>query len=257
MATGSRRGTGTAAAITLGAGTLVLPFSTLYFSHVLAALLSFAAFALVWRERERPREARARGGSRSPALLAGLAVVCEYPLAHRRRDRRPLRAHAARGPGSCAARSPTAAGSRPGVAPLLAYNVVGVRLAAAPRPTPTRSRRPGAAGHAVLGLNDGGFFGITLPRPADALELLFSGRGLLTLAPVLVMAIVGRRAAAPRGRHRAEATDDHRDRARLLPLQRRLLAAVRRRLAGPALPHPDAAVPRARRSRWRGGAGPR
>ena len=43
----------------------------------------------------------------------------------------------------------------------------------------------------MLGLNDDGVFGITLPRVGDALLLLFSGRGLLTLAPVLVMAIVG------------------------------------------------------------------
>ena len=36
----SRPAPGTAAAITLGAGTLVLPFSTLYFSHLLSALLA-------------------------------------------------------------------------------------------------------------------------------------------------------------------------------------------------------------------------
>jgi len=46
-------GTGTAAALTLGACTMILPFSTLYFSHVISALLAFGAFALLWRERAR------------------------------------------------------------------------------------------------------------------------------------------------------------------------------------------------------------
>src|SRR3954466_7362349 len=56
---------------------MVLPFSTLYFSHVLAALLGFAAFAVLWR-------AGARGGLPLVALaglLAGLAFASEYPLA--------------------------------------------------------------------------------------------------------------------------------------------------------------------------------
>jgi hypothetical protein len=43
----------------------------------------------------------------------------------------------------------------------------------------------------VLGLNDAGVFGITAPRFGDGLALLFGGRGLLTLAPVLVMAVAG------------------------------------------------------------------
>ena len=40
-------GTGVAAAVTLGLGTLVLPFSTLLFAHVPAAMLAFAAFVLL------------------------------------------------------------------------------------------------------------------------------------------------------------------------------------------------------------------
>jgi hypothetical protein len=48
-------GLGTAAAVTLGVGTLVLPFATMFFSHALSALLGFAAFALLWRERDGPR----------------------------------------------------------------------------------------------------------------------------------------------------------------------------------------------------------
>ena len=47
-------GYGTAAALTLGLGTLVLPLSTLLFSHVFTACLGFGAFALLVREREGP-----------------------------------------------------------------------------------------------------------------------------------------------------------------------------------------------------------
>src|SRR4051794_40783008 len=71
-------GYGTATAVTLGLGTMVLPFSTLYFSHVLAALLAFAAFALLFRERAGPPK---------PVLLvlagvlSGVAFASEYPLA--------------------------------------------------------------------------------------------------------------------------------------------------------------------------------
>src|SRR5207248_860072 len=71
-------GYGTAAAVTLGLGTLLFPFASLFFSHVLAALLGFAAFALLWREREGPPRlalVAAAGG------LGGLAITTEYPLA--------------------------------------------------------------------------------------------------------------------------------------------------------------------------------
>src|SRR5918912_2040826 len=71
-------GYGTATAVTLGLGTLVLPFSTLFFSHVLAATLLFAAFALLMRERDGPQRLLllALAGA-----LAGLAFATEYPLA--------------------------------------------------------------------------------------------------------------------------------------------------------------------------------
>jgi hypothetical protein len=50
----------------------------------------------------------------------------------------------------------------------------------------------GVSGHATLGLNSAGLFGITLPpRPGAAIDLLISGKGLLALTPVLVMGIVG------------------------------------------------------------------
>jgi hypothetical protein len=181
-------GTGTATALTLGAATLILPFSTLYFSHVLSALLGFAAFALVWRERSGPTSPRRLAVA---GLLAGLAVVCEYPLAitalivgvyaiSRRAGMRGLVGRAAAYGGGVVA----------GVAPLIAYQwwAFGSPLHAG---YVGAIAWTGVSGHDVLGLNDPGFFGVTLPRAGDALSLLFGGRGLLTLAPVLVMAVAG------------------------------------------------------------------
>lgn len=197
-------GTGAAVALALGAGTLVLPFSTLYFSHALSAMLGFAAFWLVWRERSRPGGLRP-GRLALAGLLAGLAVVCEYPLGitavivglyalFAGRDGALRRALAYGG------------GLAAGVAPLLAYHwwAFGSPLHMS---YANAVKETGRSGHAVLGLNDGGFFGITMPRPEAAFDLLFSGRGLLTLAPVLVLAAAGVVALARDrgGRHRAEA----------------------------------------------------
>ena len=179
-------GTGTATALTLGAATLILPFSTLYFSHVLSALLGFAAFVLCLREREGPPRLwlLALAG-----LLAGLAIVCEYPLAIVAMIV-GVYAIARHGAGLVRRGAAYGAGLAVGVAPLLAYQWWAFG-------SPLHTSYVGAvaetghSGHDVLGLNDAGVFGITMPRPGDALSLLFGGRGLLTLAPVLVMAIAG------------------------------------------------------------------
>src|SRR3954470_6324830 len=167
-------GYGTAAAITLGLATMILPFSTLYFSHVLAALLGFAAFALLMRERDGPPKRRlvALAG-----LLAGLAFATEYPLAFAgavvglyaiSRGDRVRRGIA------------YAAGCVAGSIPLFAYN-----LAAFGSLThfsySNAVQDQGVSGHDVLGSNDSGFFGIGLPNPKVTLELLFSSKGLLTL----------------------------------------------------------------------------
>jgi hypothetical protein len=193
-------GTGTATALTLGTATLILPFSTLYFSHVLSALLAFGAFALLWRERD-----SASSSLRHVAiagLLAGLAIVCEYPLAI---TAIIVGLYAISRPGANLVKRGAVygAGLAAGVAPLIAY-----QWWAFGSPTHTSYvgavAKTGLSGHDVLGLNDDGVFGITLPRFGDALSLLFSGRGLLTLAPVLVVAIAGVVAIHRSGR-RAEA----------------------------------------------------
>ena len=197
-------GTGTAVALTLGTGTLVLPFSTLYFSHVLSALLGFAAFWLVWRERTRDDAPR-------PWMLAlagacaGLAVLCEYPLGIAAAIV-GLYALAVRRPGVVRRALAYGGGLAAGVAPLLAYHwwAFGSPLHMSYENAVAKT---GFSGHHEIGLNDGGFFGITMPRPETVGELLFSGRGLLTLAPVLVLAIAGVVVLARErgGRHRTEA----------------------------------------------------
>jgi hypothetical protein len=190
-------GYGMAAAVTLGAATLMLPFATQFFGHLLAALLAFAAFALLMRERAGPPRL---GTVALAGGLAGLAVFTEYPLAFAgavvgvyaisRGD--VLRRGAA-----------YTAGAVAGTLPLLAYNqwAFGSLTHLSYENAVTLT---GHSGHSVLGLNDGGFFGITLPEPGTALELLFSARGLLTLTPVVGVAVYGLVLAHRRGR-RAEA----------------------------------------------------
>jgi hypothetical protein len=180
-------GYGTPAAIALGGGTLFLPFSTMLFSHVLSAFLGFAAFVLLWRERERDGPDRLWAYALAGGLI-GYAITTEYPLlfvgivlgiyAISRGDW--LRRGAV-----------YSAGVAVGVVPLALFDKWAY----------------GSFTHvayADIPKNQGGFFGIRLPSPLVAIELLFSSRGLLTLAPVLVMGIVGTVLLYRRGR-RSEA----------------------------------------------------
>ena len=89
-----------------------------------------------------------------------------------------------------------------GVAPLAAYNL----WAFGSLTTMSYDNAvdfQGKSGHATLGLNDGGFFGITMPDGRAALELLLSPRGLLALTPVIALGIAGTVLLYRRGR-RAE-----------------------------------------------------
>ena len=186
-------GYGTAAAITLGLGTILMTFAAEYFPHVIAATLGFAAFALLFREREGPARLSLVGAA---GLLAGLAVSFEYPLGILGAI---LLAYAAARPDRLRRVAAYGGGALIGAAPALAFNLWALS-------SPLRFAYSyavsvqGFTGHAELGLNSGGFFGIDMPRPDAVIDLLLAGRGLLTLTPVLAMGVVG--AIMMRGRGR-------------------------------------------------------
>jgi hypothetical protein len=168
-------GFGAAAAVTAGLGTLVLPFGTLFFSHVLAALLGLAAFALLWRERDRPPRLLLVAVA---GLLAGLAVVVEYPLAL---AGAVLGIYAVSRGDVLRRGGAYAVGALAGVAPLLAFNVW-----AFGSPTHIAYEDYYAGGRAA-----GGVFGFGLPSAAHAHDLLVSSMGVLTITPVVACAVVG------------------------------------------------------------------
>ncbi len=189
-------GYGTAAAITLGVATIIMTFSAEFFSHVISAALAFAAFCVLMKERDGPAR---RWLVFAAGLLAGLAVTFEFQTglvgvvlilyALARKSDRLRRAGA------------YAAGSVLGAAPMLAFNTWAfgnpLKLAYS-----DAVAFPGRSGHDVLGLNSDGFFGITAPRFDSAFDLLFAGRGLVAMTPIIVMAVVG--VFMLRRRHRAE-----------------------------------------------------
>ena len=187
-------GYGAASAVLLGIGSLVLPFSTLFFAHVLAATLGFAAFWLLLRDR------RSADSSRpvvvAAGVLAGLAIVAEFPLG--------IVAIALAAYGGLERLAPYAVGAVIGVLPLAAFN----RWAfGSPLDLSYENAviEPGSSGHDVVGANDEGLFGLTLPSLRSAGELLASDKGLLVLTP-LAAAGVGGLIALLRGTARREAT---------------------------------------------------
>ncbi|CAN5564256.1 hypothetical protein BH20ACT15_BH20ACT15_04560 [soil metagenome] len=191
-------GYGTAAAITLGLATIVATFAAEYFSHVIAAALGFGAFALLMRERDGPPSIRmvALAG-----LAAGLGVTFEYQVglvgvvlffyALAREAPRLPRAGA------------FFAAALAGAIPALAFNVwaFGSPFEFAYGSAVDVS---GFTGHDVVGLNDDGLFGITLPSGQSAVDLLLGSRGLLALTPVIAAAIAGVWLIWRDGEHRAE-----------------------------------------------------
>jgi hypothetical protein len=184
-------GYGVAAAVTLGLGTMVLPFSQLLFSHMFTTFLCFAAFWLMLRERDGPP-------SMLLLALAGLAMgyafSSEYPtffaavvlglfLLSRRDSLTPL--------GVARRGGAYLAGGLVGIIPLLLYNHYAFRswthLAYSDVPRQQK-----------------GFFGIGAPSLKVLATLLFDSRGLLTLSPILIMGAIGTVMLYKRGR-RAEA----------------------------------------------------
>ncbi len=184
-------GYGAATAVVLGLGTMLLPFSTLLFSHVFSAMLGFGAFAIMLRERDGPPRPLLLGLA---GLAMGYAISSEYPLAFvavvlglyllSRRDALTPRLIAARA-------GAYVAGGVIGIVPLLLYNhaAFGSWTHLAYSNIPQQQK---------------GFFGISAPSLSVLATLLFDSRGLLTLCPVLAMGAVGTVLLYRRGK-RAEA----------------------------------------------------
>lgn len=190
------RGLGAVTAILVGAGTLLLPFETMFFAHALSAFLIFVSFAALFFSRQRGGLALVVVGG----ILAGCAVTTEYPnlmaatalgfyaLAGQPRLRRALA---------------YAGGALVGVVPLLAYQAWAfgspfetARSHALYFRGENATQRAGE--HAgVLGFD-------TLPSLRRGIWLLFSEWGLLTATPVVLIALIALVALARRG-WRAEA----------------------------------------------------
>ncbi|HWX86961.1 MAG TPA: hypothetical protein VNX67_02180 [Solirubrobacteraceae bacterium] len=184
-------GYGAATAVILGLGTLTLPLSTLLFSHVFTAFLAFAAFALLWHEREGPPNPWYVGVA---GLCLGYAGASEYPLffvalvlglylLSRRDSLTPT--------GILTRAGAYVLGGLIGIVPLLLYNHYAfhswTHLAYSNIPRQQK-----------------GFFGIGVPSLKVMATLLLDSRGLLTLSPVLAMGAIGTWLLYKRGK-RAEA----------------------------------------------------
>lgn len=190
-------GFGSAAAVTVALGTMLLPYATLYTAHVPAAMFGFAAFAVLFEERRGPpsllRVALA-------GALAGFSLVVDLPMGLVAVF---LVAYAAvRGPLALRAAS-YAAGGLVGVVPLLAFNYWAFGSITHQSYNDT-VMNAGQTGHDQLGANVNGFFGIATPSLNVAARLLLVNRGLLVTTPVVAAALAGLILLSRRG-WRAEA----------------------------------------------------
>ena len=158
-ASGSSPGYGTAAAITLGLATILMTFAAEFFSHAISTTLGVRAPSRADARARRAR--RVRRWSRVAGLLAGLAVHVRVPGRPGRGGAVRLRARPRRLAAPRGAPTPPARSSAP--LPALAFNTwtLGSPLKLAYRDAVAEI---GVSGHAEIGLNGDGFFGITLPR---------------------------------------------------------------------------------------------
>lgn len=167
------RGFGAIAAVSLGAATLMLPFSTVLFSHVLSAALGFAAFALLLREREvGPSPWLLLAGG----LAAGIGFTVEYTIGV---VALLLGIVVLSGAARLRRASLYFLGFAVGALPSLAFNAWAF---GSPFHLPQQGwHQPGA--EPLPGL-----LGITRPSLDTALRILFSPGGI---APILLPALVG------------------------------------------------------------------
>jgi hypothetical protein len=179
-----RPGLGTPVALVVVLGTPLLPFSTLFFAHVLSATLGFAAFALLWHERRREPSlllVALAGG------LCALAATAEHPVGLVWLVLLPYVAARTRGKVRVAS---FAAGALAGILPQLAYDwwALGSPLRLAYRYSVLI---PGASGRDVL-QSDVPFSQIwNLPSVHALVSLPLATWGLVTASPIVALVPVG------------------------------------------------------------------
>jgi len=184
VAEGLAARTGAASAVTFGLGTMLGSLAPTTFAHVPAALLLFGAFLVA------TRAASARAWA-AVGLLAGLAVVVEYPAAL---AALLVAAYAARR-GGFRALAAVAAGAVPPAVALAVYDQLAFG-------SPFRLSYSYVA-NAYTESQRSGLFGIGVPTPRGAWFVLLDGHGLLLVSPVVLAAAAGLVLLARR--HRDEA----------------------------------------------------
>ena len=168
-------GRGGAVALMLGAGTLLLPFATLLFSHVLSTCLGFAAFWMLERQLERRPGVGGHGRTATAGILAGLAVSTEYPLALLAVL---LGVYLWRRHAAWSGMFAFVAGCAAGLVPLLLYDWWAFGS-------------PLSVSYSHVAANSGGVFGLGVPRLGSLIALLVSERGLLVVTPISAAAVAG------------------------------------------------------------------
>lgn len=159
----------TAAALSLALGTMLLPFATVLFSHVLSALLGLVAYLLLSREGARAGDLAGAG------LLAGVAVTVEYTLA--------LLVVVVGVASLAAHRLRTAWFVVGGLLPAVLLGVYHTVAFGGPfRPSYRYSR---------FAAHQEGLVGAQLPRPQTFLAVVVGERGLFVLTPIVLVGLVG------------------------------------------------------------------
>lgn len=187
-------GYGLAAAVTLGLGTLLTTYATVFFPHALSAVLIFGAFVLL--ERGRHRDHRLALVSIA-GLLAGYAFTTEY---HNAFGAVVLGLYAIAQREWRSRAVAFSLGAVTGTVPLLCYNLwaFGSATHLSYEGAPLRA---GELSGGTLSTVSGG---LGAPSFHAFISLLLSRWGLLTTAPVLAAGVVGAGLMARRGA-RAEA----------------------------------------------------